>query len=129
MSLTGVLEVIFEVQEMFDFWLKISLSLGYINTNDAIIKNVSEKKYQKTYPRVSRGQGRHQIFISEPGFYELIFKSKLPIAEKFRDWVFSTVLPSIRKYGWYKLFDNPKNKMFKIENETDLHCKSVWIQY
>ena len=129
MSLTGVLEVIFEVQEMFDFWLKISLSLGYINTNDAIIKYVSEKKYQKTYPRVSRGQVRHQIFISKPGFYELIFKSKLPIAEKFRDWVFSTVLPSIRKYGWYKLFDNPKNKMFKIENETDLHCKSVWIQY
>ena len=106
----------------------IAQSLGYINNNDAIIKYVSEK-YQKPYPRVSRGQGRHQIFISEPGFYELIFKSKLPIAEKFRDWVFSTVLPSIRKYGLYKLFDNPKNKMFKIENETDLHCKSVWIQY
>ena len=117
MSLTGVLEVIFEVEEMFDFLAKnIGQSLGYINTNDAIIKYVSEKKYQKTYLRVLRGQGRHQIFISEPGFYELIFKSKLPIAEKFRDWVFSTVLPSIRKYGWYKLFDNPKNKMFKIEN-------------
>ena len=83
------------------------------------------EKYQKTYPRVSRGQGRHQISKSEPGFYELIFKSKLLIAEKFRDWVFSTVLPSIRKYGWYKLFDNPNNKMFKIENETDLHCKIV----
>lgn len=47
------------------------------------------------------------------------------IAGKFRDWVFSHVLPSIRKYGQYKLFDNPNNKMFKIENETDLHNKVV----
>ena len=31
MSLTGVLEVIFEVEEMFDFWLKISLSLLVIS--------------------------------------------------------------------------------------------------
>ena len=44
------------------------------------------------------------IFITEPGFYELVFK--LHIAEKFRDWVFEKVLPSIKKYGQYKLFDN-----------------------
>lgn len=65
------------------------------------------------------------ILINEPGFYELIFGSKLETAKKFRDWVFEKVLPSIRKYGQYKLFDNPNYKMFKIENETDLHCKVV----
>lgn len=62
----------------------------------------------------------------ESFFSELVFKSKLlPIAEKFRDWVFSHLLPSIRKYGQYKLFDNPRNHMFKKENETDLHRKIV----
>lgn len=40
-------------------------------------------------------------------------------------WVTSKVLPSIRNYGQYELFDNPNNNMFKIENETDLHCKVV----
>ena len=35
------------------------------------------------------------------------------------------MLPSIRKYGQYKLFDNPNNNMFKIENETDLDYKVV----
>ena len=65
------------------------------------------------------------VFISESGFYELVFKSKLPIAEKFRDWVFSIFLPSIRKYGQYKLFDNPHNHMIMIGNETDLHYKVV----
>lgn len=39
--------------------------------------------------------------------------------------MFSKVLPSIRKYGQYKLFDNPNNNMFKIENETDLDYKVV----
>ena len=35
------------------------------------------------------------------------------------------MLPSIRKYGYYKLFDNPNNKIYKIENETDLLYKVV----
>ena len=59
-------------------------------------------------------------FIDEPGLYELVFGSKLPAAKKFRDWLFPQASPSIRKYGQYKLFDNPNNHMFKIENETDL---------
>ncbi|CAH3045179.1 unnamed protein product [Porites lobata] len=42
-------------------------------------------------------------------------------AKKFKDWVFSKVLPSIRKYGQFILFDNPNNSMFQIENETELH--------
>ena len=33
----------------------------------------------------------------------------------------------MRKFGYYKLFDNPNNKMFKIENEMDLHCKVVHL--
>ena len=33
--------------------------------------------------------------------------------------------PSIRKYGQYKLFDSPWNKMIMIGNETDLHYKVV----
>ena len=35
------------------------------------------------------------------------------------------MLPSIRKYGQYKLFDSPWNKMIMIGNETDLHYKVV----
>ena len=43
--------------------------------------------------------------------------------KKFKHWVTSQVLPSIRKYGQYKLFDSPWNKMIMIDNETDLHYK------
>ena len=63
--------------------------------------------------------------INEPGFYELVFGSKLEFAKKFRQWVFTTVLPSIRKYGQYKMFDCPWNKMIMISNEKELHYKVV----
>ena len=35
-----------------------------------------------------------------------MFKSKLPTAKIFREWVFAKVLPSVRKYGYYKMFDS-----------------------
>ena len=62
-----------------------------------------------------------------PVFIALVFGSKMEIAIKFQVWVFTTVLPSIRKYGQYKLYDNPWNKMIMIGNETDLHYKVVGL--
>ena len=41
--------------------------------------------------------------LEEPGIYQLIFGSKLPCAEKFQDWVFEEVLPTIRKTGQYAI--------------------------
>ena len=101
----------------------VSLILGYSNTTDAIKRHVSENhkiKHLSRQQRETRGWSE-TYFIDEAGFYELVFGSKLETAKKFRDWVFTQVLPYIRKYGQYKLFDNPNNKMFKMENETDLH--------
>ena len=72
-------------------------------------------------------RGKYCIFIDEAGFYELVFSSKLEAAKRFRGWVFTTVLPSIRKYGQYKMFDSPWNKMIMIGNETDLHYKVVQL--
>ncbi|CAH3029657.1 unnamed protein product, partial [Porites evermanni] len=102
--------------------------LGYSDTDQAVTKNLSKNHkmihlvYPNCCPVVWTGQ---YTFIDEAAFYELIFSSKLEAAKKFRDWVFTTVLSSIRKYGQYKLFDSPWNKMIMIGNETDLHYKVV----
>ena len=79
----------------------------------------------ETPPQQNDTRGKYYTFINEPCFYELVFNSKLEVAKRFRQWVFTTVLPSIRKYGQYKLFDSPWNKMIMIGNETDLHYKVV----
>ena len=105
----------------------------HVSKNHKIRKNTwypvsgSQVQNPKSCPVKTAGQVRWCMFIDEAGFYELVFSSKLEAAKKFRDWVFTTVLPSVRKYGQYKMFDNPNNKMFKIENETDLHYKVVQL--
>lgn len=50
----------------------------------------------------SRGNPNAWI-ISEPGFYKIAFRSRNPVAKKFTRFVAHEVLPSIRRYGYYKL--------------------------
>ena len=45
---------------------------------------------------------RGMLYIKEAGLYQLIFSSKLPQAVEFQRWVFEEVLPSIRKYGYWR---------------------------
>ena len=105
--------------------------LGYSNTYNALERHVSYNHKQliccspETGGQQNDTRKKYCTFIDEAGFYELVFSSKLPAAKRFRDWVFTTVLPSIRKYGQYKLFDSPRNKMIMIGNETDLYYKVV----
>jgi prophage antirepressor-like protein len=42
------------------------------------------------------------VFVTEPGFYRLVFKSRKPEAEAFKDKVFNDILPAIRKTGYYR---------------------------
>ena len=109
--------------------------LGYSKTRDALSRHVDneDKKQIFTYHTsvhktgTVAPSGSMCTYINESGFYSLVLSSKLETAKKFKHWITSQVLPSIRKYGFYKMFDNPNNKMFKIENETDLHSKVVHL--
>ena len=145
------------IEKQQNIWFRgkdVAEILGYRDTDQAIRKNVSTENKMfhhirskcspvsktgqqndtrgKCSPVSKTGQqndtrGKYCTFINEPGFYELVFSSKLEFAKKFRQWVFTTVLPSIRKYGQYKMFDSPWNKMIMIGNETDLHYKVVQL--
>lgn len=59
------------------------------------------------YP-ISDSLGREQLanFVNEDGLYDVILDSRKPEAKKFRKWVTSEVLPSIRKSGGY-IASNP----------------------
>ena len=104
-------------------WFKVkevAQILGYKNTEHAIKRHVSEN-HKRTFllscPPETGGQvqGRWIIFVDEPGFYELVFKSRLPSAKMFREWVFSKVLPSLRKYGYYRMRDSRIKQRFIFE--------------
>ena len=54
------------------------------------------------YPIVdSLGRTQQATFVNEDGLYDTILESRKPYAKKFRKWVTSEVLPSIRKQGGY----------------------------
>ena len=54
--------------------------------------------------------GRQQVanFVNEDGLYDVILESRKPGAKRFRKWVTSEVLPSIRKTGQYGMYNIPK---------------------
>ncbi|MGM0145736.1 anti-repressor protein [Enterococcus sp. AZ153] len=74
--------------------------LGYRNTQKAILNHVDEEDKGVTKWDTLGGK-QNMTIINESGLYSLILKSKLPNARKFKRWVTSEVLPTIRKNGAY----------------------------
>lgn len=74
--------------------------LGYSNSRKAIADHVDseDKGVTKCY---TLGGTQQTTIINESGLYSLILSSKLPDAKKFKHWVTSEVLPTIRKHGAY----------------------------
>ena len=117
-------------------WFKgkdVAEILGYSNTKKAVLNHVDieDKKQLFTYhasgPKMGpvAPSGSMCTYINESGFYSLVLSSKLETAKKFKRWITLEVLPSIRKYGQYKMFNSPWNKMIMISNEKELHYKVV----
>lgn len=90
----------------------IASFLGYTNPRKAIRDHVDED--DRMIMKVPDTQGRNETFrpytpntkiliINESGLYSLIFGSKMDFAKKFKKWVTSEVLPSIRKTGSYSI--------------------------
>lgn len=101
----------------------VAASLGYKDTSDALKKHVAEED-KLTRCFTDSGQNRQMYVINESGLYSLIFGSKLESAQKFKHWVTSEILPSIRKNGIYatdKVIDDILNNPdFGIELLTKL---------
>ena len=77
-------------------------ALGYSNGRDAVRKHVDGD--DKTTVAICDGGSNYKLqatFINESGLYSLILSSKLESARRFKYWVTSEVLPSIRKQGGY----------------------------
>ena len=99
--------------------------LGYSNSRKALSDHVDEEdKVDGVTIRDSIGREQKPILINESGLYSLILRSQLPNARKFKHWITSEVLPSIRKHGIYAtdnvIDDILNNPDFGIELLTKL---------
>lgn len=80
----------------------VAIALGYESPSAAISKKVDAE--DRGLSKMETPSGIQEMtVINESGLYSLVLSSKLPTAKKFRRWVTSEVLPSIRKTGGYQL--------------------------
>lgn len=79
----------------------VAVALGYKKPEWAIATHVEADDSAKRGVIDSLGREQQAIFINESGLYALILSSKLPSARRFKHWVTSEVLPSIRREGGY----------------------------
>ncbi|NKD29796.1 phage antirepressor [Enterococcus casseliflavus] len=98
--------------------------LGYSNTPKAIRDHVDEE--DKTQNESFTVNGTALMLINESGLYSLILKSKLPNARKFKRWVTSEVLPTIRKTGSYT--DVPQSFAQALRLAADLEEKNQLLE-
>ena len=112
----------------------VAAALGYANPKNAVPAHVSEEDKGVT-ELMTPGGKQNMTVINESGLYALIFGSKLESAKRFKHWVTSEVLPSIRTHGVYavdELLENPdmaikaftalkeereKNKLLQADND------------
>ena len=108
--------------------------LGYRLTSKAVQDHVDEedRKIQKfqngTFENVPN---RGLQIINESGLYSLVLSSKLPSAKKFKRWVTSEVLPTLRKTGQYQVKELSGSELMAkalIEAQSVLAAKDKAIE-
>ena len=77
-------------------------ALGYSNHRDTLSKRVDEED-KGVANCDTLGGSQEMVIINESGLYSMIFGSKLESAKRFKHWVTSEVLPSLRKTGSYEM--------------------------
>ncbi len=101
--------------------------LGYSNPRDAISKHVDDE--DKGVANCDTLGGRQTLsIINESGLYALIIGSKLPTAKKFKRWVTSEVLPSIRKTGSYTADPLQKQRLEIDLNNSRANVAALWLE-
>ncbi|WOE69124.1 BRO family protein [Hydrogenimonas thermophila] len=115
-------------------------ALGLQNPTEAVRSLDDDEKATLRNPEGRIGNGA-QVFnvVNKSGLYALIFKSRKPEAKKFRKWVTSEVLPSIRKHDGYSIRKDEFKEALSyvaagieqmsrsIEKLSDLHMETIKI--
>jgi anti-repressor protein len=98
-------------------------ALGYTNGRKAVSDHCDEWDVTKRDTPTKNQWGTEVIqqitYVNESGMYALVLGSKLESAKKFKRWITSEVLPSIRKHGAYMT----TTTIEKVMNDPDSWIK------
>ena len=98
--------------------------LGYSKARNAIANHVDDDDKKVAPIQGDLGGIQEMTVINESGLYSLILSSKLPTAKRFKRWVTSEILPTIRKTGGYSIQSKPDS--YTIEDPIERAKR--WIE-
>lgn len=129
----GKLSIILLNNDLMFLGKEVASVLEYSNPSKAISDHVDEEDRKilnyKAYNEsllASLWVGNDfsdKVLINESGLYSLILRSNMEKARKFKRWITSEVLPSIRKTGKYEARKEPSPSITK--EEYNLRMKEV----
>lgn len=107
------------------FWVAMDIAkvLDYSDTQ-AMTRRLDEYEVS-TYTDNSSGQVRHIKIVNESGLYNAILGSNKPEAKRFKKWVTSEVLPSIRKTGVYALEERARYRVLGYKSQLVQKNKKI----
>lgn len=117
---------------------QIAESIGYVRTKKVIMEKVSKYEKKQLSKLLSKSERSllHQyihpqtVYLNESGLYTLLLTSRKSSAKKFKKWLTTEVIPSLRQNGYYEMKQknktilsdlNKKISALKKSNET-LQC-------
>lgn len=107
-----------------DIWFNATdsmLTLGYAYPKST--RRQIPKKDQRPLKHINHDYDTNEhpntVYVNEAGLYKLILRSRMPKAEQFTDWITHVILPSIRKFGKFKLITEHDNEIIKIMDKIN----------
>lgn len=100
-------------------WFVLNDVSKVLDLSPRVVKQRLDEDVCATYPLQTAGGTQQMTVINEDGLYDVIIDSRKPEAKRFRKWVTSEVLPSIRKHGAYATPETIEN----IINNPDFGIK------
>lgn len=124
----GTLRIIVEGDEIWFVGRDVASALGYKKPGNALLAHVDieDKKYVPI--QNVRGGVQNMTVINEPGLYGLIMSSKLQSAKKFKRWVMSEMLPSVRKIGNCTIGQDEMSDEELLQQAFLLTCNQVKLR-
>jgi prophage antirepressor-like protein len=109
----------------------LTKSLGYNQPKNTIqlhINKADKIQFQDIHHNYNITKHPNTIYINETGLYSLLIKSNKPAAKKFTAWITGEVLPSIRKFGYYKMkikYEQDKTNLLQQINSLTKKTKTM----
>jgi prophage antirepressor-like protein len=122
-----------KTQEPYFHAKQLCLMLKYKDYHDALKSLVNKKNIVylknivKNYKILYKNVQGHTKFINEAGLNSLIYGSKKKEAKKIREWITGEIMPTIRKYGQYKLDNNTKKQLDELNKLLEKKTNEIEV--